>query len=303
MAENDVIVPSDNRCGLERTGYLAGGSARCQNPLMPLAARKGMAPWPPVLMVLGPGFATAAHRHHCVQLLMALRGSLRVRSGRKSEWRKCGAVWVRPDAIHEMDARGSTLLIGFISAESDMGAALTERIDGEIACVPARQVARWRAALGSLPDAARAERWLFTSFMPRRRDVTIHPGVRRVLAHLREPRAEFDGLSLTALAGIAGLSPSRFMHAFTESVGIPVRPYILWIRLQRGACDLMDGASVTNAAHRAGFSDAAHMTRTFRRMLGATPSNLALLKRLSMGFSLESDENPTRAARAIDGAA
>ena len=302
-AEYDVIVASVIRSRLEQTGYLAGGSARCQNPLMPLSSRKGMAPWPPVLIVCGPGFATAAHRHHCVQLLMALRGSLRVRGGRKSEWRTCGAVWVRPDAVHEMDARGSSLLIAFVSAESEMGAAISARLEDEIALVPAREVARWRAVLGPTPDEARAGRWLAKTYMPRRRELPIHPGVRRVLAHLREPQAVFDGLSLNALAEIAGLSPSRFMHAFTASVGIPVRPYILWLRLQRGACDLMDGASVTAAAHRAGFSDAAHMTRTFRRMLGATPSDLALLKRLSMGFSLESDESADRAARAINGAA
>ena len=161
---------------------------------------RALSPWPPVLIVYGPGFATSAHRHHCIQLLMALRGSLRVRGGRNRTWRTCGAVWVRPDAIHEMDARGNPLMIGFISAESDMGAALSERIEGEIACVSARQVARWRAVLGSAPDEARAERWLSESFMPRRRDVAIHPGVRRVLAHLGEPRVVFDGLSLKVLA-------------------------------------------------------------------------------------------------------
>src|SRR4029453_7233836 len=104
---------------------------------MPLGARQDIAPWPPAMIVWGPGFAAAAHRHHCVQLLFALRGSLQVRGGRQRTWRKCGGAWVRPDATHEMDARGTTLLIAFISAESDMGAALSERIDGEIAYVPA----------------------------------------------------------------------------------------------------------------------------------------------------------------------
>jgi AraC-like DNA-binding protein len=255
------------------------------------------------MIVCGPGFATAAHRHHCVQLLMTLRGSLLARGGRQKAWKKCGAVWVRPDATHEVDARGSTLLIAFISAESDMGAALSERIEGEIACVPADQLARWRAVLGPKPSEARAERWL-NEFLPhRRRDGAIHPGVQRVLSHLQEPQAVLDDLSLKTLAGIAGLSPSRLMHAFTESVGVPVRPYILWLRLQRAACDLKDGASVTSAAHRAGFSDAAHLTRTFRRMLGATPSDLALLKRLSLGFSLESNESRDRVVHAINGAA
>jgi AraC-like DNA-binding protein len=260
---------------------------------MPLHAHHGMAPWPLVLIVCGPGFKTAAHRHHCVQLLMTLRGSLLVRGGRKAAWTRCNAVWVRPDAAHEVDARGSSLLIGFINAESDMGAALSERMDGDMACVPARQVSRWRAVLGATPDEARAHRWL-TEFLPQpTHAVAIHPGVGRVLSHLQEPRAAFDDLSLKRLAGIAGLSPSRFMHAFTESVGVPVRPYILWLRLQRAACDLMYGANVTNAAYRAGFSDSAHLTRTFRRMLGATPSDLALLTRLSLGFSLEDSARPT----------
>jgi AraC-like DNA-binding protein len=210
---------------------------------------------------------------------------------------------VSPDATHEVDARGTILLIGFFSAESDVGAALSGRIHDEIACVPAHQVAKWRAELGPTPNEARAERWLIKFLMQSRRDVAIHPGVRRVLCHLQAPRTVPDDLSLKTLAGIAGLSPSRFMHAFTESVGVPLRPYILWLRLQRAACDLMNGASVTNAAHRAGFADSAHLTRTFRRMLGATPSDLALLKRLSLGFSIDSKARRDSAVRTIDGAA
>jgi AraC-like DNA-binding protein len=288
------MLASSTRARLERTGYLAASVARCQNPFMALRARQGVAPWPPVMIVWGPGFMAAAHSHHCVQVLFALRGSLLIRGGRKKAWRKCGAVWIRPDATHELDARDTTLLIGFIDAESDMGAALSERIEGEIACVPAHEVARWRAVLGPTPNDARTERWLTEFPLYRRRGVAIHPGVRRVLSRLHEPRVVLDDLSLETLAGIARLSPSRFMHAFTQSVGVPVRPYVLWLRLQRAACDLMNGASVTQAAHGAGFSDAAHLTRTFRRMLGATPSQLALLNRLSVGFSLESEERPDR---------
>jgi AraC-like DNA-binding protein len=255
---------------------------------MLLRLAPGMVAWPAAMMVWGPGFTSTAHRHHCVQLLMALRGSLLVRGGPQEAWRKCGAALVRPDAVHEVDARGSTVLIGFIDAESEMGAALSERIEGDIACVPAHEVKRWRAVLGPTPNEQGAERWLTRCLSGRTRAVAIHPGVRRVLSHLRDQRAAMDDVSLETLAGIAGLSRSRFMHVFTESVGVPLRPYILWLRLQRAACDLMQGASVTSAAHRAGFSDAAHLTRTFRRMLGATPTDLALRKRLSRGVSLES---------------
>src|SRR5215510_7262172 len=96
-----------------------------------------------------------------------------------------------------------------------------------------------------------------------------------------------DDFSLKTLARISGLSQSRFMHVFTESVRVPLRRYILWLRLQRASCELMDGVSVTTAAHSAGFSDAAHFTRTFRRMIGKTPSDLALRRRISRGVSTQ----------------
>ena len=268
-----------------------------------LRASGAVTPWPPAMIVWGTGFQTAVHRHHCVQLLMVLRGSFLVRSGRQKGWTKCGAAWVRPDAAHEMDARHRTLLIAFISAESDIGAELSAAIDGDLACVPAHQVTRWRAVLGTTPSQARIERWVTEYLKPPKRSVSIHPGVRRVLNHLQKPQIMVDDLSLKTLAGIAFLSPSRFMHAFTESVGIPVRPYILWLRVQRAACDLRNGLSITTAAHRAGFSDAAHLTRTFRRMLGVTPSDLALLKRLSLGFSFESNQRPEPVVRQVNGAA
>ena len=104
--------------------------------------------------------------------------------------RKCGAVLVRPDATHEVDARGaSTLLIGFISAESDMGACRALRAHRRRDSLRTRppKFARWRAVLGPTPNDARAERWL-TEFLPhRRRRQAIHPGVRRVLSYLQEP--------------------------------------------------------------------------------------------------------------------
>jgi AraC-like DNA-binding protein len=262
--------------------------------------------WPSAMIVWGPGFVTAGHRHHCVQLVMAIRGNLLIRGDSEDRWMRCGAALVRPDAAHEVDARDTTVLIGFVDSESELGAALEEHIEGDMSCVPDTQVARWRLALGRTPTEARVERWVRKQLLHRRRPVRIHPGVSLVLKHLRERLGFSDDFSLKTLAGISGLSPSRFMHVFTESTGVPLRPYILWLRLQRACCDLMAGASVTAAAHSAGFSDAAHLTRTFRRMLGMTPSDLALRKRMSRGVRLDRVDsqreriNPTSAVRVIN---
>jgi AraC-like DNA-binding protein len=211
--------------------------------------------WPAAMIVWGPAFTSARHSHHCVQLLVAMDGTLLVRGGPTEKWRKCGAVLVRPDASHEVDAHGTNvLLIAFVDAESELGAAMAERIGCGISCVPARQVARWRAALGPKITGARVEQWVKKELLNESRAVNIHPRVKRAIKYLRERLGGADDLSLKALAHVSGLSPSRFMHVFTESVGVPLRPYILWLRLQRASCDLMGGATMTAAAHAAGFS-------------------------------------------------
>jgi AraC-like DNA-binding protein len=239
--------------------------------------------WPAALIVWGAGFIATRHRHHCVQLVAATERTLLIRGGHGDRWKRCGAALVRPDAHHEIDARGVTLLIGFIDAESDWGAALNGAMRSDIAPISPRRLARWRASWGPTPDAGRVEHWVQHELLRHRHPGTIHPGVERVIRSLRERVERREDLSLKAVSAIARLSPSRFMHAFTECVGVPLRPYILWLRVQGAACSLVQGASATEAAHSAGFSDAAHLTRTFRRMLGLTPTQLALHRRMIHG--------------------
>jgi AraC-like DNA-binding protein len=232
--------------------------------------------WPAALFLWGLGSWTDLHRHHCVQLVMALDGRLRFRQRPHQGWTTCEAVLVRPDAWHEVDARATTVLIAFVDAESELGAALAARAGSDAAPISPAIVAKWRTQLGepSSLTAARVEPWVTKTLLSERRPPAIDHRVKRVLRHLPNRLAEAEAVSLNAVAGSVGLSPSRFLHLFTTSVGVPLRPYVLWLRLQCGARELARGASVAEAAYAAGFSDAAHFTRTFRRMIGATPRHV-----------------------------
>lgn len=94
--------------------------------------------------------------------------------------------------------------------------------------------------------------------------------VTRALAKLRED-VELD---LTALSAAVGLSASRFRHRFVDAVGVPLSRYRWWLRLRRAAEAVARGASLTTAAHEAGFADGAHFSRTFRRTFGFSPKAL-----------------------------
>jgi AraC-like DNA-binding protein len=119
-------------------------------------------------------------------------------------------------------------------------------------------------------------------------DERILRAVSYIKSHLDAP------LTLDEVASAAFLSPSRFRHLFVEQTGLALRPYILWRRFLRVWELLTAGESLSAAAHRAGFADAAHLTRTSRRMFGFPPSAI------QMAAPLEPDDD---AARASHGAA
>jgi AraC-like DNA-binding protein len=247
--------------------------------------------WPAAMIVWGPGHASVEHRHHSVQLVMAVQGILRIRGGAEEAWIECGAALVRADAPHEVDALGAMVLIAFVDPESQLGAALSGRIKGDISPVGTRELAQWRRAVGagSVLSDSRIGAWVRDSLLNGAAPVKIHPRVSRVLRYLRAQPGVLGDVSLATLAAVAGLSESRLMHVFTESLGVAVRPYILWLRVQRACGELLGGASATKAALEAGFSDAAHLTRTFRRMLGITPTELAGSKRVARAVSVQGE--------------
>ncbi len=83
---------------------------------------------------------------------------------------------------------------------------------------------------------------------------------------------ELKKISTKLIAEAICLSESRLIHLFKEQVGIPIRRYLLWLRLIEAVKSVLDGYSLLDAAHNAGFADYAHLSRTFKKMFGNPPS-------------------------------
>ena len=95
----------------------------------------------------------------------------------------------------------------------------------------------------------------------------------------RMPAMTSGPIRLKDLAVAAHLSQDRLSHLVRQHLGTTVRAYVRWLRLQAATRCLARGAAITEAAHAAGFADAAHMNRVFRRNLGITPSAVAKVVR------------------------
>jgi AraC-like DNA-binding protein len=85
--------------------------------------------------------------------------------------------------------------------------------------------------------------------------------------------------SAKSIASQLHLSESRFLHLFKENMQLPLRPYLLWRRLICAIKALESGQNATQAAHIAGFSDSAHLSRTFKKQFGITLQKLTTLNR------------------------
>lgn len=125
-----------------------------------------------------------------------------------------------------------------------------------------------RASL-SRPDvlaglACESAAW-FAQEAPRR---DLDPRVASVVEALRDPDADRH-----RVLARTRLSAAHLQALFVRDVGVPIRTYLLWRRLliAIASCVRLDN---TNAAHFAGFSDLAHLSRTCRRMLGYSPTRL-----------------------------
>ncbi len=97
-----------------------------------------------------------------------------------------------------------------------------------------------------------------------------HVRLRRVLDYISAHIT--DEITVTDLAGVAGLSIFHFARMFTLAVGVPPRRYIGRMRLERAMAEIAGGrSSLAKIAFDARFSSQASFTRAFRRATGMSP--------------------------------
>lgn len=76
---------------------------------------------------------------------------------------------------------------------------------------------------------------------------------------------------LAEIAAAANLSPFRLFRAFARQTGMSPHAYQRQARVRSAAGVIRRNYSLGEVAAAPGFSDQAHLTRSFRRILGVTP--------------------------------
>lgn len=234
------------------------------------------------LLYAGPVLPTSEHAHHAHQIILSPDATVVVRAADHVS-AEGHAFFVPADAPHAIVSPAPRTVMLYVDPDDRTGRML-KRIAPSAASAPA-----WRDAGAGLADSAWADPpdWRAAESSARRmiaalvgddvRPTIQHPAVKRAVLGLPALLQRGD-VRLEAVAREAGVSASRLAHLFSAEVGTPMRPYILWLRLQRAARSMAAGGMITDAAHDAGFADGAHLARVCRRMFGIAPSQLSAME-------------------------
>lgn len=238
-------------------------------------------------LYLGPGLKTAVHALHNYKIYVAVSGDfdLHLMGGRV--FRSCTAVVIAPDRPHRIISRGAVVGAFYLVPETVEARRVSFFFKKKEVFAPPAKVLlsvtpRLRSFMAngcSVEEAEEVCTYLFNNLTPNNAmGLALDTRILRALEHLDSRMGH--QVRLAEIAHEVALSQSRLEHLFKEQVGIPISRYRLWSRTRAALMLMATKRPLTDIALDAGFSDSAHLSRTFRQMIGISPSTLLRTTRL-----------------------
>ena len=213
---------------------------------------------------------TTQHAHYAWKVHVGLDAPVWAQSGERSEANEARVIVVPPNVQHATGAVGWSVALFFEPGSRGM----PWRENGPAYAIGG---ARARRLVGLVNEAMTSSCVDVGCFIDEVARGLSAPKTNtrsldaRVSAALAAIRRDVD-VDLRPLASALRLSLDRLTHLVSEQTGMPLRRHALWQRVLRVLDAEAPPASLAAAAVEAGFSDHAHMTRSFRRFLGRAPS-------------------------------
>jgi AraC-like DNA-binding protein len=223
------------------------------------------------------------HRHKTLEIVLSLDHPFRFRTDTTS-WRTGNSIAIPPGVFHKLrDLNGTHISIHLIAERRLNGRHHNNPLSThEIQSLDEFDFSIFRNFFRRMPqgEVDCSEVFRMCELLVDR--ISGAEGNRAIVDERLLSVLEFIELNLPLriqsrqLARIACLSEDRFLHLFTEQLGLPLRHHIMHQRLLRATRAILTGASATHAAIDSGFSDSAHLTKTFIQLTGIRPSHLKL---------------------------
>jgi len=214
---------------------------------------------------------THRHTHAAVQIAIALDATLCITDGADRQVSNAIAV-IPAGAQHTVNGGTSTGLMIYLEPTSFAGRGLTALFDDSTR----NDAAAWCAAapmesLDALDLSAAADA-IIANLLGDVCAPEPHESVQHAIRLL--PDMLTGPVRLSDVARAVHLSADRLGRMFARDTGMSFPACVRWARLIRTIEAARAGATLTDAAHAAGFTDSSHANRAFHEMFGITPVQL-----------------------------
>jgi AraC-like DNA-binding protein len=103
-------------------------------------------------------------------------------------------------------------------------------------------------------------------------DAVLSHEIAKVVDAMRKNQYQ-QNFSLSDMAQISRMPVETFRKRFVSEVGMPPQSYQLFCKMERAKTLLKDGLSVKQAGIEVGMTDPYHFSKTFKNIVGVSPSN------------------------------
>ena len=224
--------------------------------------------WPGQALYAGPSLNLAPHSGSVWCFAVGIAGPLTVTTRDGVTW-EGNSVLIPPRLTHQLVCLGDGLVSCYLeptSVRAEACRSLMSKFSGEIGIRHAAE----RHLTATPGDDESACTWLDVA-APATRQAIDH----RIAAAARRIRDDpATSVSSRELAADAGLSESRFLHLFRGELGTSLRRYRIWVRLVHAGTSIAAGATLTEAAMKAGFASPSHLADRFKTTFGLSATQL-----------------------------
>ncbi len=227
---------------------------------------------PGVVIIYGSSLDAAPHNHHAIQVIWPNNDALCKLNSKATST----LTIIDSNVEHQLQLSAGWILL--VEPMCELGQALTSKLAGQsVSRIPLTnhtelvptKISDVAIQLAPLFDALSLQHSIF-ALKTTVQDKRVQELIADLDLCLQGDCIKPTHWRASEVAEQLALSESRFLHLFSQELGIAWRPYLLWRRMMCAIQALINKSSATEAAHLAGFSDSAHLSRTFKKNFGMT---------------------------------
>ncbi len=236
--------------------------------------------WNGISMFWGASFHTDSHTHNTLQLVFDLDKSFLLKDA-DSDWTSYNAALIGANHMHQLDSNDSIQLFIYLDAESDHAKSLDEKYlrQSRICPLPGKLLRNLsndffkKLLLNSdCESLLKACYTILDQLIELKGNRQLDDRVTRALEFINQNANR--AFRVNEVASHVCLSESRLRYLFKKEVGQPIQNFIQWMRVVDSLNMVLQGKQVSQSAIDAGFWDGAHMTKSYKDILGIAPSKV-----------------------------